>query len=166
MLSAIFGSKSDHPLADIKSAQELLEGLPKSDAHKSLVEITEWVESLLDNTEFKLDHQFAVLRMLDEAAQPYVRKLAREYFTQLALNKFQENRLWLALGNWSRQIATAYFRMFTGYCNAEKGSGALKAQVPLIAARTAHAMMWQVKYISVRYGQIDNTIWTKSDATF
>ena len=160
MLSAIFGSKSDHPLADIKSAQELLEGLPKSDAHKSLVEITEWVESLLENAEFKIDHQFAVLRLLDEAAQPYVRKLVREYFTQLELNKFQENRLWLALGNWSRQIATAYFRMFTGYCNAGKGSGALKAQVPLIAARAVHAMMWQVKYISVRYGQIDNTIWT------
>ena len=159
MLSVIFGNKSDHPLADIKSAQALLDGLPKNDAHKSLMEITDWVESLLENADFKIDHQFAMLRLLDDTAQPYVRKLVREYFTQTELNKFQENRLWLVLSNWFRQIATAYFKLFTGYCNAEKGSSAIKAQVPLIAARSVHAMMWQVKFISARYGQIDNSIW-------
>lgn len=159
MLSGIFGNKSDHPLADIKSVHELLDGLPKNDAHKSLVEIAEWVESLLENSEFRLDHQLAVLRQLDETAQPYMRKLVREYFTQVELNKFQENRLWLALSTWSRQIAAAYFRLFTGYCIAEKGSSTIKAQVPLIAARAVHAMMWQVKYIAVRYGQADNAIW-------
>jgi hypothetical protein len=159
MLSGIFGNKSDHPLADIKSAQALLDDLPKNDAHKSLAEITEWVELLLENADFKIEHQFAMLRLLDEAAQPYVRKLVREYFTPFEINKFQENRLWLSLGNWSRKIATAYFKLFTGYRNAEKGSSAIKAQVPLIAARAVHAMMWQVKYIAVRYGQIDNTTW-------
>lgn len=159
MLSAIFGSKSDHPLADIKSAQELLDALPKTDAHKSLLELAEWVESLLENTEFKLDHQFNVLRLLDETAQPHVRKLVREYFTQNELNKFQENRLWLALSNWSRQTAVAYLRLFTGYCNSEKGSGAIKGQLPLIVARAAHALMWQMKFVAVRYGQVDSTFW-------
>ena len=83
MLSAIFGKKSDHPLADIKSAQTLLDDLdlPRNDAFRSLAELTELIELLSEQAEFKLDHQFAVLRLLDEAAQPYVRKLAREYFT-------------------------------------------------------------------------------------
>jgi len=90
MLAGIFGKRSDHPLADVKSVQELLENLPKNDAHKSLMELTELVESVTENTEFKLDHQFAVLRMIDEAAQPYSRKLAREYFTPFEINKFQE----------------------------------------------------------------------------
>lgn len=161
MLSVIFGNKSDHPLADIKSAQVLLDGLAKNDAHKSLVEITEWVESLLENTQFKVDHQFAVLRLLDETAQPYVRKLVREYFTPVELNKFQENRLWLALGNWSRLIATAYFKVFSGYYNTGKGGSTFKAQAPLITARTIHAMMCQVKYVSARYGKIDSAIWDK-----
>jgi len=48
-----------------------------------------------DNADFKVDHQFAVLRLLDETAQLYMRKLAREYFAPHELNKFQENRLWL-----------------------------------------------------------------------
>lgn len=160
MLSTLFGKKSDNPMADIKSAQALLDDLPKNDAIKSLAELTELVESLSVQGDFKLDHQFAVLRLFDEAAQPYVRKLVREYFTPFEINKFQENRLWLVLGNWSRHVAKAYFKVFTAFCNGEKGSGAIKAQVPLLTARTVHATMWELKFICSHYGQVDNTTWT------
>lgn len=159
MLGGIFGKKSDHPLADAKSVQELLENLPKNDAHKSLMELTELIESLTGNTEFKLDHQLAVLRMIDEAAQPYARKLAREYFTPFEINKFQENRLWLVLGNYFRQVANAYYAAFNRFCSAEKGSNTIKPQVPLLTARAVHAIICQLKYICSRYAQIDNMIW-------
>ena len=159
MLSTIFGKKSDHPLADIKSAQALLDDLPRNDAFKSLAELTELIELLSEQAEFKLEHQFAVLRLIDEAAQPYVRKLAREYFTPFEINKFQENRLWLALGNWSHQIADAYFKLFTAYCSGARGSSAIRAQVPLLTARAVHAMMWQLKYTCSHYDQIDNSTW-------
>ena len=159
MLSAIFGKKSDHPLADIKSAQSLLEDLPRNDAFKSLAELAELIALLSEQAEFKLDHEFAVLRLFDEAAQPYVRKLVREYFTPFEINKFQENRLWLALGTWSRQVADAYFKLFTAYCNGARGSTAIRAQVPLLTARAVHAMMWQLKYTCSHYDQVDNSTW-------
>jgi len=79
MLAGIFGKKSDHPLANVKSVQDLLDNLPKNDAFKSLMELTEMIESVPENTDFKLDYQFVALRMIDDAAQPYVRKLSREY---------------------------------------------------------------------------------------
>ncbi len=159
MLAGIFGKKSDNPLADVKSVQELLQNLPKNDAHKSLMELTEWIESVTENTEFKLDHQFAVLRMIDEAAQPYVRKLTKEYFTPFELNKFQENRLWMVLSSFSRQVAKAYYEAFNRFCYAEKGSNTIKPQVPLLSARAVHAIMCQLKYACSRYAQIDSTIW-------
>ena len=159
MLSGIFGKKSDHPLADIKSVQALLENLPKNDAYKSLMELTELIESVSEHSDFKLDHQFAVLRLIDEAAQPYVRKLAREYFTPFEINKFNENRQWLVLGNFSHHIAKAYYTIFNRYCSAEKGSSAIKAQAPLLAARAVHAMICRLKYVCARYGPIDNSIW-------
>ena len=159
MLSGIFGKKSDHPMVDIKSAQALLDDLPKNDAHKLLMELTEWIESVSENTEFKVDHQFAVLRLLDEAAQPYVRKLAREYFTPNEPGKFQENRLWLVLGNLSRHTANGYYKVFMRYCNAEKGSNAIKALLPLLLVRTVNAMVGQLKFVCVRYGQVDKAIW-------
>jgi hypothetical protein len=159
MLAGIFGRKSDHPLADIKSAQALLENLPRNDAYKSLIELTEWIEALAESIDFKVDHQLEVLRLLDEAAQPHSRKLIREYFTPFEMNKFQENRLWLALGNFSRHTALAYYMVFTRYCNADKGSAAIKAHIPLLVARSLNATTSQLKYICAHYGQIDKVIW-------
>ncbi len=159
MLAGIFGKKSDHPLADVKSVQELLDNLPKNDAIKSLMELTEMIESVTEYTEFKLDHQFAVLRLLDEAAQSYARKLTREYFTPFEINKFQENRLWLVLSNYYRQVFNAYYAAFDRFCNAEKGSNTIKPQVPLLTARAVNAIIFQLKYVCSRYGQIDNAIW-------
>ena len=159
MLSEIFGGKSEHPLASIKSAQALLKNLPKNDAYMSLMELTEWIESAAEQNDFKLDHQFAVISLIDEAAQSYVRKLVREYFTPFEINKFQENRLWLLLNNFSRHAAEAYYTVFNRYCNAEKGSIALKPQLPLLAARAVYAHISQLKFVCSRYGQVDSSIW-------
>lgn len=161
MLSGIFGKKTDHPMADIKSAQALLDDLPKNDAHKALMELTEWIESVSGHAASRLDQQFDVLRLLDETAQSYARKLARDYFTPQDLNKFQENRLWLQLGNWSSHTARAYFALFDRYCNGDKGAAALKPQLPLLAGRTLHAMTMQLKYVCARYGPIENELWGK-----
>jgi len=160
MLSGIFGKKSDHPMADIKSAQALLDDLPKNDAHKMLMELTDWIESAADNTDFKPDHQLAVLRLLDETAQPYARKLARDYFAPQELNKFQENRLWLGLGNFYCHTAKAYCSVFNRYYGGDKSAAIVKAQTWLLMARTVHALTGQLKYICAHYGPIDNTIWS------
>lgn len=161
MLSGLFGKKTDHPMADIKSAQALLDDLPKNDAHKALMELSEWVESVAAQTDFKPEHQFEVLCLLDETAQPHTRKLARDYFSPQELNKFQENRLWLALGSWHAHVADAYFAQFVRYCDGAKGTAALKPQLPLLAARTLHAMTMQLKYACARYGPVDSALWGK-----
>ena len=158
MLTGIFGKKSDHPLADVKSVQELLDNLPKNDAIKSLMELTEMVELVTENTEFKLDYQFGVLRMIDDAAQPYARKLTREYFTPFEVSKFQENRLWLVLSNYYQQVANAYFAAFDRFCN-DKGGGTIKLHVSLLTARAVYAIICQLKFVCSRYGLIDGAIW-------
>lgn len=160
MLSKMFGKKSDHPMVDIKSAQAILDDLPKNDVYKLLTELTEWIESVAEHADFKIDHQFAMLRLLDEAAQPHVRKLMREYFTPNELGKFQENRLWMVLGNLSRYTADGYYMVFNRYCGVDKGNNAIKAQLPLLLARTVYAMVGQLKFVCARYGQADKTIWT------
>lgn len=159
MLTNIFGKKSDHPMVDIKSARALLEDLPKNEVYKLLAELTDWIDSVAENTEFKVDHQFAVLRLLDDTAQPYAKKLAREYFTPHELNKFQENRMWMTLDNLSRSTASAYFAIFKRYANDEKGSSTIRVQVPLLLAHTVNAYIAQLKFICAHYGVIDKTIW-------
>lgn len=161
MLSGIFGRKSDHPMADIKSAQAFVDDLPKNDAYKSLMELGEWIESVADGADLKLDQQFAVLCLLDEAARPHARKLVRDYFTPQELNKFQENRLWLALDNYYRHSAKTYCAVFSRYCDGDKGAAAIKAQLPLLVARAVHALTGQLKYTCTRYGPVDKTVWSR-----
>ncbi len=159
MLSGLFGKKTDHPMADMKSVQALLDDLPKNDVFKLVMELTEWIENVSNNADFKLDHQFAAVSLLDETVQPYLRKLIREYFTPHELSTFQANRLWMLLSNLSRHTANAYFTIFTRYCSGEKGSGVLKPELAMLLARAVNAIMRQSKYICARYVPVSNELW-------
>jgi len=122
MLSTIFGKKSDHPLADLKSAQALLDDLPRtmlsSRSRKCLI----WWSYCRSTPSSSWITGLPCCACSTRLPQPHLRKLVREYFTPFEISKFQENRLWLLLSKWSDQIATAYFRVYTEYCNGEKAA--------------------------------------------
>lgn len=146
-------------MADIKSAQLFLQDLPKSDALKALYELTTWIESVREHQDFRLDHLFEVLRLLDETARPYERKLTRDYFSGKSLTKFHENRLWMALNDFFMQAAQAYLHVQTRYRNGDKGSAAIQPALSLIAARAICALTGRLKCAAVRYAPPDQTIW-------
>lgn len=155
----LFDRKSDHPMADIKSAQELLEGLPKNDALRSLQELATWVESVREQAGFRLDHQLAVLRLLDETARPFERKLTREYFSAGALSEFQENRLWMVLNEFFSQVVQAYLNVLVRYRNGDKGSSVVKPALPLTAARGICAVAGRMKCAEARHAVVDPSVW-------
>lgn len=160
MLAGLFGKKSDHPLADLKSAQQVLADVPKTDALKALQELTSWVESLRDHAdEFKLDHQVAVLRLLDEAAQPHARKLLRDYFSLQPLSKFQENRIWAALNDFFTLSEQSYTNILARCRKGDRNASAVKPQQALLAARGIAAATNRLKLAAVRYALIDPTLW-------
>ena len=146
-------------MADLKSAQQLLKDVPRNDALKALIEITDWAESVRDNADFNLDQRFDVLSLLDESARPHMRKLVYDYFSTLNMSKFQENRTWMALNEFFAQIEQAYFKVLTGYYKGEKGSSTIKPSLSLIAARGIHAVMGRLKLAAARYAQVDQSIW-------
>ena len=166
MALGLFGKKSDHPLADIKTAQQLLDDIPKTDSLKALQELTEWIESIREHAnDFKLDHQWAVLRMFDQAAQSHVRKLLHDYFTLQALSKFQENRLWTLLDVFYTQSELCYHDVFTRYREGAKGASAIKSDLTLVCARGITANTGRLKMSAARYAIVDPTLW-RHVATF
>lgn len=155
-----FSNKSDHPLANLKSAKQLLDDLPKTDPVLVLDEIGQWIEALFDpENEFRLDHQFAVLRMLDEAAHPYLRKIINAYFAVVPPAQFQENRLWGAMNSYYSFSELGYGNLTNGLQNGEKGSSALKPHVALICARGIYAAYGRMECAAVRYARIDPQLW-------
>jgi hypothetical protein len=158
----IFSNKSDHPLANVKSAQQLLDGLPKSDSVELLQEIGHWIEVLFDPSNgFRLDYQFNVLRMLDEAAHPHLRKITYSYFAAVPPSDFQENRQWQSLNAYSTFSDLGYLDLVIGLKNGEKGSSSIKPSIALICARGIYAVFDRLECAAVKYAQIEPQLWAQ-----
>jgi len=159
MLSFL-SNKSDHPLANLKSAQQLLDHLSKTDAVEVLNEIGHWIEALIDPAnEFRLDHQYAVLRMLDEAAHPYLLKIIHNYFAAIPPAEFQEKRLWAAMNAYFAFSELGYLHLIRGARDGGKGSSGFRDGVALICARGIYAASGRLECAAVRYAQLDPDLW-------
>ena len=157
---SLFGSKKpDHPMADIKEARKILGELPGNDAFKCADELTHWLASVMAEEGFKPEYRAQLVQLLDETAQLPLRKLARDYMASPRLAKFQEIRLWKAIYEYWRQAALAYAACIDLYASGAKGADALKAGMPLLLARTLRTLGAQVKWMYVRYGPMDQSVW-------
>jgi hypothetical protein len=157
---SLFGSKKpDHPMADIKEARKILGELPTTDAFKCADELTHWLESVMAEEGFKPEYRAQLVQLLDETAQLHLRKLARDYLVSPRLAKFQEIRLWKSIYEYWRQAALAYAGCIDLYATGAKGADALKGSMPLLLARALRALSAQVKWMYVRYGPMDQSVW-------
>jgi hypothetical protein len=159
MISLFGGKKPDHPMADIKEARKLLEGLPSGDAFKCVDELANWLESVMAAEGFKPEYRAQLVQLLDETAQAHLRKLARDYMASPRLAKYQETRLWTALHYYWRQASAAYAGLIDLYAAGAKGADALKGSLPLLLVRALRALAAQMKWMYVRYGPMDLTVW-------
>lgn len=158
---ALFGKKSEHPMADPKAARELLAELPKNDALKALQEITGWIESLRTDPDLRLDGRYAALKLLDDTARAHENKVTREYFPPTPPSKLHENRLWTALNGFFSNLAGAYQEVLEGCMEGVKGAASLKEDHIAIAMRGIHATTGWMKCAAVRYAPPDETAWTQ-----
>jgi hypothetical protein len=93
--------------------------------------------------------------MLDDASQPRVRKLAKDYFAAVRPSRFQENRLWTSLHGYWKQAGYAYARSVDQFVQGHKGVDAAKSLLPMLLVRTLRSFAQQVKWMHMRYGPID-----------
>jgi len=158
---SLFGSKKpDHPMAEIKEARKLLEDLPAGDAYKCTDELTHWLQSIMAEAGFKPEYRAQLVQLLDETAQVHVRKLARDYMASPRLSRLQEMRLWKAIYEYWREAGQAYAACVELYAAGAKGADALKASMPLLLARALRALAAQTKWMYVRYGPMDPSVWS------
>lgn len=161
MLFNLFSSRPDHPLGDAKELRRTLAALPADDAFKCVDEAHGWLESLQRADDFRVDHLLDVVRQLDEAAQPHLRRLARQYLQTPGLSKSDERRLWAISFNYSGEVASLYALCMERAARnpKDKGSEALKGLLPLIAARLVAARASQMKWLALRYAAIGEDLW-------
>ncbi len=166
MLTKMFGgAKPDHPFADPKEARRLLDALA-GDPLKALEELAHWHESLAAAEGFRPEARIQALFLVDEAAQPRLRKVARDYLTAARPSRFQENRMWAHMYEYWRQAGLAYARSVDAVNQGAKGADAAKPLLPLLAARDLRALSQQMKWLHLRYGPVDAGLWRTLNAVY
>ncbi|MCP5268310.1 MAG: hypothetical protein H6943_04620 [Zoogloeaceae bacterium] len=166
MILNLFSSRPDHPLADPKELKRVIAELPLDNAFKSVDEVAGWLESLANAEDFRADLLFDVVHQLDDAVQPHLRKLARDYLHSPRLSRSEEKRLWAVnFGYWDL-LSDLYERCLAKLGDKEaggkdKGVEALKASLPVLAARAIAALGQQVRWVEFRYGPVDPDLWRR-----
>ncbi|MCC6533078.1 MAG: hypothetical protein IT531_11060 [Burkholderiales bacterium] len=157
MLNWFTTARVDHPLADAKQSRRVIEDLPK-EANKALAEVLFWLDSVHATEGFRVDRRLQLYDELEQAAKPHVRKLGQDYL-QLRQQKFQEHRVWSALSEHWRLIATGYVQCIEGFQADAPGAGTIRARLPQVVGRALLALGMQLKWLLLRYGPIDGALW-------
>ena len=163
MLKLFGGGGPDHPMAQPKEAKRILDALPAQEL-KALEELATWHESVSSAQGFKPADRMQLLAQIDDAAQPRVRKLARDYFAAKRPSRYQENLMWMQLHEYWRQAGQAWARTLDALLQAGKGGD--PRTLPAIAVRTLRSLAQQIKWQHMRYGPIDSAVWGVVNKTY
>jgi len=156
----LFGSgRADHPLAEPKEAKRLLDALPAADPFKALEELAHWMDSVASAEGFTPLDRIQTLYLVDDAAQPRLRKLARDYAAAARPSRFTENRIWAAMHGYWKSAGMAYARAIDLYVQNAKGADAAKGLLPGLLVRALRSFGQQLKWMHLRYGPMDLAIW-------
>jgi hypothetical protein len=157
----LFPQRPDHPLADAKELKRILAELHVDKAANAVDELTSWFDSLKHARNFRLDHYFDVLRQLDDAGQPHLRRLARDYLYSSYLSRREQQRLWeRSYGYWA--AVAALYDLCTTRARLEskdRGTDAFKVSLPLADARLQAALRTCIKWLTYRYEPVEGEIW-------
>jgi len=153
------GGKVDHPLADAKRAKEIVDEISSAEPVKALGDAVDWLESVNQAADFKIELRIDAIEILDVAARKHQQRLLDDYFTAGTESKFQENRLYLAATKYWKTLGDACLQCVAQIESAKSIPSVLKPRVPVVAARGMRALTQQVKWVQFRYGKIEHDIW-------
>jgi len=154
----LFGAgKPDHPMADRKDAARILGELPAQDL-KALDELAHWYESLSTAEGFKPEERAQRFAMVEEAAQPRLRKLSKDYLASVRSAKgsrAQETLVWTRVHEYWRQAGQGFLRAIDE-----------KKPLPALLLGALRALAQQLKWQQLRYGPIDPALWGQLNRTY
>jgi hypothetical protein len=161
MIFRLFPKRPDHPLADGQELKRILAELHVARALNAVDEVVGWFESLKHAEDFRLDHLFDVLRQLDDAAQPHLRRLARDYLHSPHLSTVERQRLWTRSCTYLSEVATVYSLCIERARLDPKGRGsvAFKVSLPLLNTRLQAACCARLKWLAYRYEPPGEELW-------
>lgn len=166
MLS-LFAAKSDHPLADAKSAKHEFAALQSKEAADALDDASALLESLSNDRLISLELRCEIVLQMDVTLATAANRFARSYAAAVPASRSEEIRQWrLAHGYWEH-LAAAYTVCLKALDEAPaKIHEALKAQLPRLFVGSLHAYAERLKWQQFRYGPVNSDFWCLVGQTY
>ena len=159
MLSWLKGDKVDHPLANAKAAQTIVDAFPYRDPWKTLEDVNYWLSSVNETADFKVQQRFEVMDMLDLATRKAQDQLLHNYLALPEGDHIHEKRIWKTATDFWKLLGDGYLICLKQASEPKAVSGEFKPQLPVVSARTLRALRQQMKWILMRYGVIRASFW-------
>lgn len=166
MFDRVIGGKPDHPMANMRKAREMVAELADAAALKALDQSVSWLGSISETREFKLDHRFELIALIDQGAKTHQFRLAQEYVDALRLQKSYENRVWNASFGFWKALGNGYLDCLQQFQAGAAVSAPMKKIMPVIVGRILRTVTLQLKWILLRYGLIESRIWRDLGNTY
>ena len=163
----LFAAKSDHPLVDAKEARRLFAELAGKDAGMALDDATILLESLHQDHLVGLEQRWDILQQMDAAMYASARRFARDYAATAYTSRNEELRHWHLGADYWNQLAESYLGCLKELpSTSSKVRDALKPALPLLYARTLHALAVGLKWQQFRYGPTGPEFWQVLGKTY
>jgi len=160
-LARIGGKTSEHPLADSRELRRIIEEIPADNTFRALDEIIVWLESLRTAADFPADRLYEAVSRLDDAAQPSLRRLTRDYLHSTRLASAEEKRLWSINHRFWSLLAASYERCLPAPGPKTRAGEQLKQVLPALCARLIAALGTVYKWEQFHYGPSAGTLWQR-----
>lgn len=158
----LFGTRAkiDHPLADNKRVQQILDGLPYANARQTLDDASHWLASLTESPAFCAEQSYQLASRFDTATRKCQARLLETYFALKEDDFAEEKRIWKTLIEFWTLLGNAYLASARA-CGQQPISAGMQAQLPVLAARGLRALRHQLKCILLRYGAVRTELWAE-----
>ncbi|WP_153145228.1 hypothetical protein [Dechloromonas sp. H13] len=157
------GQKMTHPLTDSRALRRVIDEIPGDNAFKALDQIVGWLESLQGVADFPEDRLYEAVSRLHDAAQPHLKRLARDYLHSPRLSRSEEKCLWTISHGFWIMLALSYERCLPP-AGAKMPGAHFRQVLPALCARLIAALGNVLKWEQFHYMASTGDLWQRLGA--
>ena len=163
-LGRLAGTKVDHPLTDPREMRRIIDQISGDDTFRAIDEVVGWLESLDGALEFPQDQLYEAVSRLDDAAQPHLKRLERNYLHTQNLSRTEGKRIWTTSHGLWTLLATSYERCLAAAGEKNRVGSHLRQNLAALTARLIAALVAILKWERFSYGESTGELWQRLGA--
>ena len=143
---------SSHPLADDEDAKKLLAQLSSIDSLSALQRLSELLDGLKIARGIGTGRLYDIADAVDRTGRPHYRSASQEFLNHRhRLTQYQENRIWLAAGEYVTQLAEAYQWWLAQFLSSKRGPADGQLHFVRVIGRAIRLQAAALKWDYLRY---------------